>query len=1070
VALTRSEESTVNSRAAVLRGALGIGLIGTLTVAVAPAGAATAPPAAAGAFAQPTAALGSGWSSSTDQITVGVGDSNGFHILVAREHDAFTWTNPVSLDVPELDMGPWTGEVCTTGDGKYAIAVYAPSSVTNHPALAEAGAFAAAIDLTTGKATALISGVQLAYHTPGCGLGDDAVLTRALGADEQQTQLIDVNAATAQVTGIKTVHAQVTNAVPVAGHDYGIVDAALARIGDDGSVTKVAELAGRAYSLVVTNRGIDTVVAASGNAIVQHWDGAHLRTLGSGDLSDLQFYPQNQGTDLLVGDTAKIAPLDSSIRLLRRGTLPDAVSRQGDLVADRVESEQIAAMTRPQGTTDTALLAGRIDVSVTATRSSSRSTGVTLADGPRSTSVAPVVVSGTSGRMGGSHSPGAAVPDVTVRPLTFTSGGSNPAADGDYEVAVDLSTATDAGNPTCLVPRNTPTDQVLQPTSAMAEWAVDQAVHGDLTVSRPANFLNTGQAAYKPQVMFPPVSLSGPVGGTIPAQVELGILAQESNFKQASWHAVAGDSGNPLISDYYGTALITGTADNPNAVPDYTDTDCGYGIGQVTDGMSNLDAAPMSTSDATAVATDYAANIAASVQILGQAWNQLATMSPAVLANGGDPKYIENWFLAIWGYNSGVYDQSTASAHGGHYGVGWFNNPANPNYPANRGPFLDDINQSNDAAVPQYWSYEEKVMGWIVHPQLNGSSREYALPTFGTSVTDTDAWVVAAPTVDIPEDTTRPGNFFTFCSPSVNSCSSATPSNPCPNDDSSCWWNQPVTWISGESTSNATTEHLSYALGSGEPAMAAQYPADCPNKTAFYTQFPSGGFVVTDLNNPNDNNRGCSWGTTSDGKFTIRLGDNISLGTNEGGAMQANPLTAQIDLHQIGAGFLGHFYFTHTYDSGTSTVNGNQVNAVPSAITSLSDGAWTGGTSVAAQIQHRVVGTWTPNIPYQSRAQTYAIIVSVPDHGANAPAVTYRIDLGTVNGQALGSTSCTISQASNGNRWVYLGTYTLSPGADVSLSNMVPGANGTKDVAFGTVVFEDTNNSVACGASASVTG
>jgi hypothetical protein len=1058
-----------------LHTALGVTLLGALALPVMPAAAAITPIAGPGAFSRPGSALGTDWAASTDQLVAGIGDSTGFHVLVARERDAFKWTNLVTLDVPEIDLGPWTGEICTTGDDRYAVAVYAPSADTNHPALQEAGAFAASIDLATGKVNPLISGVQLAYHTPGCGTGDEAVLTRALGSDEQQTQLIDVDAAAGRVTAIKTVHAQVTNAVPTDTGDYGVVGASLARIGGDGSVAKVAKLAGEAYSVASTTRGIDAVSAAGRDAVVQHWDGAHLRTLGSGSLSDIQLYPQANGADLLVGDTAKVATAaDSGMRVLRRATIPDAVSRQGDLLADRIVSEETAALSQAPLSAVSSGTSGRIDIAATAVHSSAQVNATLLANGPVATAIAPVRTQNTSKASTPSSSRGTA-PNVLARPLAFTPGGGNPTAGNDYEVAVDLSSAADSGPPTCLVPRNNPSDQVLQPTPAMAEWAVDQAVHGDLGVQRPANYLGSGQAANTPQGMFPLVTLTGPVTGTIPAQVMLGILAQESNFKQASWHAVPGDSGNPLISDYYGTAQLTGTADNPDVVPDYLDTDCGYGIGQVTDGMSSIKSSPMSIADATAVATDYAANIAASAQILGQTWNQLATMSPPVLLNGGDPTYIENWFLAIWGYNSGVHAQSDAGSNGGHYGVGWLNNPANPNYPANRAPFLDNITTSNDAAHPQLWSYEEKVMGWIVHPQQSGSTYDYTSATMGATVKD--AWRSSsriAPTVNIPENTNDPGNFFTFCT-SANSCSSAAPSNPCPAVNSSCWWSQPVTWISNESSSNAATELLSYALGSGEPAMVAQYPADCPSQSAFYGQFSPGTYVVTSLNNPSQNTRGCAWSSTPDGKFTIQLGDNISIGSNYGGAMQANPLSAQIDLHQIGAGFLGHFYFTHTYDSGTTTItrNGTQVtiDGVQSATTSFDSGAWTGNTYVATQVQHRVVGTWTPHIPFQAAAQNYAIIVSVPDHGANAPSVAYHIDFGMQNAAPIGSGgTCAISQASNGNRWVYLGTYPLSPGADVTLSNMVPGATGTSDVAFGAVVFEPTNQTVTCGASATVTG
>src|ERR1700761_5315000 len=121
------------------------------------------------AFARPSADLGAGWASSSDELVTGTGDSAGYHVMVARENGAFRWQNLVALDVPQIDLGPWTGEICTTGDGKYAVAVYAPSADTNTPALIEAGAYASVIDLATGKATPVAAGVLLAYDDPGCG-------------------------------------------------------------------------------------------------------------------------------------------------------------------------------------------------------------------------------------------------------------------------------------------------------------------------------------------------------------------------------------------------------------------------------------------------------------------------------------------------------------------------------------------------------------------------------------------------------------------------------------------------------------------------------------------------------------------------------------------------------------------------------------------------------------------------------------------------------------------------------------------------------------------------------------
>ena len=78
------------------------------------------------------------------------------------------------------------GEVCVTGSGRYAVAVFAPKKAANKPELMQAGGLAAVVDTTTGKATHVATGVQLSYFNPACGPGDTALLTRAIGDDFDQ--------------------------------------------------------------------------------------------------------------------------------------------------------------------------------------------------------------------------------------------------------------------------------------------------------------------------------------------------------------------------------------------------------------------------------------------------------------------------------------------------------------------------------------------------------------------------------------------------------------------------------------------------------------------------------------------------------------------------------------------------------------------------------------------------------------------------------------------------------------------------------------------------------------------
>jgi hypothetical protein len=83
----------------------------------------------------------------------------------------------------------------------------------------------------------------------------------------------------------------------------------------------------------------------------------------------------------------------------------------------------------------------------------------------------------------------------------------------------------------CSVPRNDTGAEAVQPTPNQVEWAVDMAVRGDLTsgwITQGGWRSQIGLGTIDPQSMFPEPSLIG--GGQIPAQIELGILAQESNL------------------------------------------------------------------------------------------------------------------------------------------------------------------------------------------------------------------------------------------------------------------------------------------------------------------------------------------------------------------------------------------------------------------------------------------------------------------------------------------------------------------------------------------------------------
>jgi hypothetical protein len=584
----------------------------------------------------------------------------------------------------------------------------------------------------------------------------------------------------------------------------------------------------------------------------------------------------------------------------------------------------------------------------------------------------------------------------TTATATVTTTGA-PTLDGlSATGGIGPHTDPNVSTPVCAVPRNDPTAQALQPSPNMIEWAVDQAVHGSLTVSRPANYLKTGQPAYTPQGMFPEQALAG--GGAVPAQVMLGILAQESSLSEASWHAVPGDLGNPLVADYYGNG-----GDDVDTI-DYSSADCGYGVSQVTDGMRVEDTS-LDHAQQVAVATDYAANIAAGLDILISKWNALdADSAGHNWVNGGNPQYVENWYLAVWAYNSGYHDSSQSGDNNGAWGVGWLNNPAHPVYPANRDPFLRD--SSADASVPSHWSYEEKVMGWIETPQQKGDGDAYSQPTFGSA---------AGGRLTLP-------GLRTFCTLAVNDCDpSVDTGDPCQAADDYCWWHGTSASFADCASNHCATEFRSYVGDTTEPALQRIYPTDCETFTgsADPNRDPNQpATVVYDLNDTSQYALGCAV-QPSGGTFALGLG--YPAGSDP--AMYY----AQIDLHQLGAGYNGHIWFTHVYPPSSP--------------------------------KHQVVGEWTPSL---GAAGSYDIAVHLPSHGGGYDSARYDVLPGT----GVAAASCAISQDDGTDEWVYLGNYSLAPGAQVQLSNIGPAdADGTVDIAYDAMAFVPTQHGTgsSCG-------
>ncbi|MBO1415051.1 hypothetical protein [Streptomyces sp. FH025] len=958
------------------------------------------------AVPSPDGNLGKGWRTSTDQLITAAGDDTGFHIYRAQENKAFAWDTLATLTAPLPEGGTWSGNLCVTGSGRYAVAVYAPTAAANRAEGVDGGGYAAVVDTTTGQARQIAARVSLAYFAPACGAGERVLLSRYSGPEGRTTEVLAVDAATAKVTSTVRSDQQITNLAPSAKGDFGVADGSVVRIGGDGGTEKVASPAGRVFTLnAAPDGGLDLLSAKEQRAVAEHWTPNGLTGLGDAPLDRLQLFRLGDGRNALVGETGglKKGAAEAPVALPAEKPVA-ALSQQGHLAAEDVqpawvtravsfgagsEADVPQVTARVRAMHSGARITGAVTTNPSAPRLLTDAVGgleQAPADGPKQApAAAPMAQTGQDISSWG---------DVTGGPAS-----ANPATEPNWST------------PKCAVRRNDPNNQAMQPTPAMVQWAVDRAVTSTLDIQRPKGYLGTGQPAYSIQAMFPEPGI-GPnkQKGLVPAQVLLGLVAQESNLSQATWHAVAGDSGNPLMGVYYGNDNLLRTAADaaanrttPVAI-NYSKGDCGYGIAQITDGMAAADTKPWTPAQRTAIATDYAANIAAALQMLEDKWE--IVRKAGLLPNGGDPRFIENWYLALWIYNSGFYQPGSDPS--GYYGLGYRNNPSNPIYPSNRQGFLRA--SYGDAAKPANWPYQEKVLGWAERPQNDyKGNMAYAQPNFS-----------------VLHSLNLPSNYSLFCG-STNHC---TPGTGCPALNSSCWYPGPaVSWIDNTSDLNASTQKLAYSASDPEPAMVARYPKpdcalpsgwDAVKTVVVYTQF-----------SPDKNAYGCNGNQEKGGKFTLRTGDNYSHAA----------YLAQIDLHQFGAGYGGRMYFTHTYSNTTGTQ--------PQYYQYLMK-----APQVPINISHRVVATWSPDLPDTA----YRIFVHLPSHGAQAPNVPYLIYSGCgANGLVPSVTTLDQSQTKSlGQNWYQLGgaKTILCSGARVQVSNLVDGSDFSgPDIAIDAVAF-----------------
>ncbi len=138
--------------------------------------------------------------------------------------------------------------------------------------------------------------------------------------------------------------------------------------------------------------------------------------------------------------------------------------------------------------------------------------------------------------------------------------------------------------------------------------------------------------------------------------------------------------------------------------------DCGYGISQVTSGMTSpLGPDGQPTDQQALVATHYAYNIGRGAAILIDKWNGAPANRPiAGIDTNSDPLYVENWYYAVWSYNGFTGPGANRSNH-----------PLDPIYgswprtPYSCGPATDGLGHNRSL-----YPYQELVYGCMAHPPV----------------------------------------------------------------------------------------------------------------------------------------------------------------------------------------------------------------------------------------------------------------------------------------------------------------------------------------------------------------
>ncbi|MFI1630096.1 hypothetical protein ACH4YO_39175 [Streptomyces noursei] len=964
--------------------------------------------------ASPDTNLGKDWKKSEDRAVTGAADAKAFKILVADEAKAYDWKTVAALSEPGMPADSWIGNQCVM-DRDHVAAVYAPRAFTNKPDLMQGGAFTAIVNTKTGDVTKLPFTGTLAYFDPTCNTTTHtAAFTQYRDmndASQVKTRVITVDTAGKTIATTGELRGQVSSAAPVKdgvvaglGHDLVHIDGRgkTRRLAQGDSVPfDIRPMAGDRIGFV-DRKGTKTAQA-------KVYDGhGKPRTVATGRLGGLDLVPGAQGRAFLTGHAKDVEVQGSGVTKVDAPADTD-VSSHGRLAVKPVLTPGLrAGLTRIQAAGKVFDKANEPDAGVRAR--SGKAPGTADDDSP-------MTVTSTATTTGKEIKQ-----QVASAPPPVRNGLSPALTDGTKPRTLARAAAwgpvshdprdTDRW---CAVSRNDMSAQALQPTPNQVEWAVDMAVRGELRGKwlRQGDYRSqAGLGTIDPQGMFPLPKLNG--GGRIPANVLLGILAQESNLWQAESGAVPGQMGNPLaaVDGYYGHS----TKDTLLGYwrINWEKSDCGYGVGQVTDGMRLTGHEKKEETSSTdpkvqkLLAIDYASNIAASMKILADKWNEVHTDGQKITVNNDDPSRVENWFTAAWNYNLGFNPKSAASKNGGHWGLGWYNNPANPMYKKGAWdhPFMDvSLNRDNirDAAHPQNWPYEEKVMGWAAWSIDTGFSygtdgrQDWTGESGFTSAGFNPAWwtsIGARSRVSPPLDT--------FCN-EKNGCD---PKNPADCPDEACyrqfWWTQENATWKPDCDQSCGHENIKYQTLRSEPGRGHRLK----NGEPVCGDAPKGADVVTSI--PNGTETWSSCGKASS-KGTFQFTFNADWDKQ---------YEAKADLHSIGGGHGGHFWYTHTRNEDHLGGDGNRMT---------------------------ITGEWTAGKTYDLAA-VYAYI---PDTGAQTKHAKY-----VISGTSGGPRERLVDQDANNGKWVSLGAYKFTSTPKVTLTNYTNTGTADRDIAWNSVAFQ----------------